>query len=102
MSLNARSKQVRRDAIALSKANGGYHYGGSFSCAEILLNLWDIILEDSDRFILSKGHGCWVYYVLLRERGFNPTLEGHPHYEPHEGIFVPLEAWVMVCQLALA
>lgn len=87
MSLNARSKQVRRDAIALSKANGGYHYGGSFSCAEILLNLWDIILEDSDRFILSKGHGCWVYYVLLRERGFNPTLEGHPHYEPHEGIF---------------
>lgn len=85
--LSERSKQVRREAIALSKANGGYHYGGSFSCAEILLNLWDRILQKEDRFILSKGHGCWVYYVLLRERGFNPTIEGHPHYEPNEGIY---------------
>jgi len=85
--LNARSKQVRRDAIAISKANGGYHYGGSFSCAEILINLFDTIMKPEDRFVLSKGHGCWCYYVLLREHGFNPTLEGHPHYEPHEGIF---------------
>ena len=85
--LSARSKQVRRDAIALSKANGGYHYGGSFSCAEILINLWDHLLKEPDRFILSKGHGCWVYYVILRDLGFNPTLEGHPHYEPEEGIF---------------
>ena len=85
--LSSRSKQVRRDAITLSKANGGYHYGGSFSCAEILINLWDHLLADSDRFVLSKGHGCWVYYVILRELGFNPTLEGHPHYEPEEGIF---------------
>ena len=85
--LSPRSKQVRRDAITLSKANGGYHYGGSFSCAEILINLWDHLLADSDRFVLSKGHGCWVYYVILRELGFNPTLEGHPHYEPEEGIF---------------
>lgn len=85
--LNARSKQVRRDAIHLSKANGGYHYGGSFSCAEILVNLWDSVLNENDRFILSKGHGCWIYYVILRELGFNPTLEGHPHYEPENGIF---------------
>jgi transketolase len=85
--LSARSKQVRRDAITLSKQNGGYHYGGSFSCAEILINLWDSILKSEDRFILSKGHGCWVYYVLLQEAGFKPTLEGHPHYEPEQGIF---------------
>lgn len=87
--LNERSKQVRRDAIQISKANGGYHYGGSFSCAEILIHLFDTIMdkEAGDRFILSKGHGCWVYYVLLRELGYNPTLEGHPHYEPENGIF---------------
>ena len=87
--LNDRSKQVRRDAIQISKENGGYHYGGSFSCAEILVNLFDKIMdrEAGDRFILSKGHGCWVYYVLLRELGYNPTLEGHPHYEPENGIF---------------
>ena len=84
--LSERSKQVRREAIALSKANGGYHYGGSFSCAEILIKLFDNIMEDEDRFVQSKGHGCWVYYALLRELGFNPTLEGHPHYEPENGI----------------
>ena len=85
--LNQRSKQVRRDAIVLSKANGGYHYGGSFSCAEILINLYDKIIRKEDKFILSKGHGCWIYYVLLKELGFNPILEGHPHYDPRNGIY---------------
>jgi transketolase len=85
--LNERSKQVRRDAINLSKLNGGYHYGGSFSCAEILINLYDNVMNKNDRFILSKGHGCWVFYVILREMGLNPLLEGHPHFDPHNGVF---------------
>ena len=85
--LSERSKQVRRDAIDLSLANGGYHYGGSFSCADILVNLFDRVMGPADRFILSKGHGCWVYYVLLRELGFNPLLEGHPHYDPNNGVY---------------
>lgn len=85
--LNERSKQVRRDAIDISLKNGGYHYGGSFSCAEILVHLFDTVMGENDRFILSKGHGCWVYYVILRELGFNPTLEGHPHYEPENGVW---------------
>jgi len=84
--LNSRSKQVRRDAISLSKENGGYHYGGTFSCTELLINLYDNILEEEDRFILSKGHGCWSYYVLLRELGYNPSLGGHPHLDLHNGI----------------
>ena len=76
--LSKRSKQVRRDTIVLSKANGGYHYGGCFSAVEILITLFDAVLRPEDRFILSKGHGCWPYYVLLREKGFSPKLEGHP------------------------
>ena len=84
--LNERSKQVRRDTIALSKANGGYHYGGTFSCTEILINLYDHVLQPADRFILSKGHACWSYYVLLRERGYDPPLEGHPHRDVHNGV----------------
>lgn len=77
--MNERSKQVRRDAITLARANGGYHFGGSFSCAEILIHLFDNVLTKDDIFILSKGHGCWCYYVLLIEQGFKPLLEGHPH-----------------------
>jgi transketolase len=87
MSLNKRSKDLRKQAIKLSKANGGYHFGGSFSCAEILIDLYDSILKSDDLFILSKGHGCWVYYCLLIEKGFSPKLEGHPHYDPKNGIY---------------
>ena len=76
--LNERSKKIRRETIKLSKANGGYHYGGSFSAVEILISLYDHILRNEDKFILSKGHACWPYYVLLIEKGLNPMLEGHP------------------------
>jgi len=84
--LNERSKQVRRDLYHLSKANGGYHYGGTFSTIEILIALYDKILTKDDRFILSKGHACWGYYVLLKEKGYNPLLEGHPHLDLANGI----------------
>ncbi len=84
--LSKRSKDIRLDSIKISKANGGYHYGGSFSSAEILITLYDKILNDDDKFILSKGHACWVYYVLLQERGFDPVLEGHPHLDLQNGV----------------
>jgi transketolase len=84
--MNERSKQVRRDIIKLSLANGGYHFGGTFSCVEILITLFDQILDGDDRFILSKGHACWGYYVLLMERGFKPALEGHPHLDLANGV----------------
>lgn len=84
--LTDRSKQIRRDTIKLSKTNGGYHWGGSFSIVEILIALYDHVLTSDDRFILSKGHACWPWYVILREKGFNPRLEGHPSRDPYNGI----------------
>jgi transketolase len=84
--LNERSKQIRRDTIALSKANGGYHYGGCFSIVEMLAILYDNILTEDDKFVLSKGHACWPLYVLLREQGYDPKLEGHPSRDPYNGI----------------
>jgi transketolase len=84
--LSTRSKQIRRDALMLSKANGGYHYGGTFSTIEILIALYDNVLNIDDKFILSKGHACWGYYVLLRELGLNPSLEGHPHLDEANGV----------------
>lgn len=84
--MNSRSKQIRRDTLKLSKANGGYHYGGSFSIVEILVCLYDYILSNEDKFILSKGHACWPYYVLLREKGYTPKLEGHPTLDEENGV----------------
>ena len=84
--MNERSKQIRRDTIKLSKANGGYHFGGCFSIVEILIALFDIILNRCDKFILSKGHACWPYYVLLMEKGYTPKLGGHPCRDEVNGI----------------
>jgi transketolase len=79
--LTERGKKLRIETIALAKPNGGYHFGGSFSCIEILLSLFDDVLkrDENNKFVMSKGHACWPYYVLLREQGFTPLLEGHPH-----------------------
>lgn len=87
MILSERSKRLRRDTIALSKANGGYHYGGCFSIVEILIALYDQVLDCSvDKFILSKGHSCWPLYVILKEKGMSPKLGGHPERDPANGI----------------
>lgn len=84
--LNGRSKQVRLATLELSKACGGYHYGGCFSATEILICLYDEVLKPEDKFILSKGHACWPYYVLLRERGYEPRLDGHPVLDNANGV----------------
>jgi transketolase len=83
--LSERSKQIRRESIKLMKGRGA-HYGGTFSSVEILISLYDHVLTSDDTFILSKGHACWAYYVFLREKGFNPILESHPHIDLNNGI----------------
>lgn len=84
--LTERGKQVRKSALMLMRKHGLTHIGGSFSCAEVLLALYDYVMNDDDVFILSKGHGCGVWYVLLRERGFSPNIETHPHRDDENGI----------------
>lgn len=84
--LTERGKQVRRSALKLMRENGLTHIGGSFSCAEILIALYDHVMTKDDVFILSKGHGCGVYYVMLRERGYSPKIEVHPHKDLKDGI----------------
>ena len=80
------------------------HIGSSMSLIEILRVLYDDImfydpinpkLENRDRLILSKGHGCLALYAILADKGFFPIqkletfcktdsiLGGHPdHYIP--------------------
>lgn len=84
--LTDRGKQIRRDTYALSKAHGGYHYGGAFSIVEILISLFDGVITPADQFILSKGHACWPLYVILRERGYRPKPSGHPERDPANNI----------------
>ncbi len=56
--MNERSKYIRRETIKLMYENGLQHYGGSLSCIEILIALYDHVMTKDDVFLLSKGHRC--------------------------------------------
>ena len=97
--LKTRAKEIRTEVVKMiHKAQTG-HPGGSLSAADIMSVLYfdeltirpdDPKWEDRDRFILSKGHACPVWYACLALRGFIPLetlgtlrqlgspLQGHP------------------------
>ncbi len=90
--------QVRTDIIEMIFEAQAGHPGGSLSAADIVTALYFRVMNidpqnpgwpDRDRFILSKGHACPVWYAALAERGFydkshlmtlrklNSILQGH-------------------------
>ena len=82
--LKNKAKEVRTEIIKMIyKAQSG-HPGGSLSAADIVTVLYFDILnidvnypqwEKRDRFILSKGHACPVWYVCLAKKGFFPEAK---------------------------
>ena len=59
------AKEVRQDVFQMISDKGGGHYGGSLSVVEILVSLYHMAMNSSDRFILSKAHaGASLYAVL--------------------------------------
>jgi len=105
--LKAIATTIRCDIIEMiTTANAG-HPGGSLSAADIVTALYFRIMRinpknpdwpDRDRFILSKGHACPVWYAALAERGYydkahlgtlrrlNSILQGHPDMKKTPGI----------------
>lgn len=86
MDLEERAKELRRKTLDLAVEMQEAHLSGSFSEIEILISLYNKVLKHEDEFILSKGHACLPLYVLLRERGYNPKLAGHPDIDIKNGI----------------
>lgn len=73
------AQSVRYTALELAHNANESHSGGALSMADILVTLYinylnnNIELQnkpDRDRFILSKGHCCSLYYAVLAEIGF--------------------------------
>lgn len=78
------SEDIRKKTIRLSCRTGAGHLAPSLSTVEILTVLFRDFLhynpsnphdDARDRFILSKGHGAYAYYVILNELGFLPDNE---------------------------
>jgi transketolase len=85
--LEQKARKLRRDVLGLALEKGDGHLGGSFSEIEILISLYQKILRDIDKFILSKGHSCYPLYILLQEKGFQPKISGHPDIDEKNGIW---------------
>jgi len=48
------------------------HDPSSLSTRDVLWVLYDRVLEDEDRFLLSKGHGPMAFYAVLAAKGYFP------------------------------
>lgn len=84
MSMDERSKHLRRLIVQGLDGGGRGHLGSSMSMVELLRVLYDSYLnyrpeepfwEGRDRCILSKGHGCLGLYAVLADKGFFPQEE---------------------------
>lgn len=82
--LTTMATQLRRDVVNAVYYAGDGHPGPCMSIADILAVLYfDIMRFDPenpdwigrDRFILSKGHACPVYYAALARCGYFPPAE---------------------------
>jgi transketolase len=101
------SVKIREDVIRMLLEAGSGHSAGSLGTADIFASLYFKILNinpekpedpDRDRFILSNGHICPVWYATLAHRGYfhkhdlkklrklGSTLQGHPHNLSAPGI----------------
>jgi len=96
--LKEKAIAVRTNIIDMIFEAQAGHPGGSLSAADIVTALYFRLMNvdpdnpgwpNRDRFILSKGHACPVWYSVLAERGFydkshlmtlrklNSILQGH-------------------------
>ena len=97
--LQALARQIRVDSVTMVHGAKSGHPGGPLGLADIFAYLFKHFLrynatnpesEDRDRFILSNGHTCAVYYSAMARSGFfeaselstfrrlGSRLQGHP------------------------
>lgn len=102
------AKDIRKMIYKIAHYAGGGHMGAAFSVTDIISVLYfDNVLrydvnnpnwEERDKFILSKGHGCYALYAALAKAGYFPEEElwhvgkpgsrfgGHPKLHDISGV----------------
>jgi transketolase len=95
----ARCRAYRKRILDVSQQVTALHVAPAYSCIEITDLIYNSLMrretngEYRDVFLMSKGHGCMVQYVILEEQGIlsrkdmddyckpNGRLGAHPDYE---------------------
>lgn len=65
-------KQIQKDILTSSFEAGACHLGSSFSCVNILVDLFYLEKIKPEQFIFSKASGVATYYSILAEQGYFP------------------------------
>ena len=84
--LEIKAKKLRRKTFNAFVEKGEAHLGGSFSIIEMLLCLYEEILQKDDIFILSKSHASFPLCLLLKDKGYSPVLKTHLEIDKRNGI----------------
>ncbi len=85
--LKSKAKKIRKDALDIAIEHKDGHIAPAFSVVEIMVALYDDAAKEEDKILLSKGHACITLYACLRDKGFNPTISGHPDIEEEHGVW---------------
>lgn len=65
----------RRRILEISQQVQALHIASAYSCTEIVDVAYNLLMRKGDgggspdTFVMSKGHGCMIQYVILEERG---------------------------------
>jgi transketolase len=76
-----RCKAYRRRILQVSQNVPALHIGGAFSSVEIVDCIYNDLMrgrpvvDSPDTFVLSKGHGCMIQYVVLESLGVLDTAD---------------------------
>ena len=125
--LNEIANVIRKDIVSMICKSKSGHPGGSLSAVEILTALYfdqmnidptNPKMEDSDRFVLSKGHAAPALYATLSERGYfdkeelnhlrqiGSMLQGHPDMKKIPGVEMSTgslgQGFSVACGMAMA
>jgi transketolase len=86
----ARCNAYRRRILDMSQKVSALHIGGAFSCTEIVDLIYNELMRPSldggrspDTFLMSKGHGCMIQYMILVEKGILSQADLDGYCTPH-------------------
>jgi transketolase len=79
----------RRRILDISQQVGALHIAPAFSCTEITDLLYNTVMRREangdyrDVFLMSKGHGCMIQYVVLEDLGVLTRADLDSYCTPH-------------------
>ena len=84
--LEKKADELRKSTFNLAVKHKDMHIASGLSMIDLIIGLYEGVLQKEDKFILSKGHGCISFYALLEEKGYNPKIIAHPDIDIENGI----------------